>query len=373
MRLFLQIFNHYYNLANFFEQDDSPCLGYFNTAPQKLIGWNDLKSDPTDLAETDIRTNFEPACSQSITMNYKAKSTSQQSTNSITTEKTKRSIFEDVDIQSLEGNFSHSEPEESDKASNFEGNEVQALEKIAQSVENSPDVSNYSDHTASDSKSVYKAPNYKNKKKSNAVYTTKHGTFDIKEHEDLMEQKYGVKLSIRRDVVNKTLFRSLKRFYTDKFNEFYVITKKDSTANYMEKIHYFTLINFSQKTEDLNSKGLTIDQVEKFMSIMISPNHVKSALTDITDINLHKDYYSCLYQYSHKKLANMLLSPVCGYLFTDFINSRNLTNFISTCSTMSQHPEAYEKAGINFLQIIMGLDKKAVKAAKSMKVSQSVI
>jgi hypothetical protein len=304
-------------------------------------------------------------------MNHKAKSASQISTNSITTEK--RSIFRDVDIQSLEGNFSHSDPEESDKASMFGFNEVQALEKIAQSVEKFPDLTNYSDHSASDSKSVYKAPNYKNKKKSNAKYTTKHGTFDIKEHEDLMEQKYGVKLSIRRDVVNKTLFRSLKRFYTDKFNEFYVITKKDSTATYMEKIHHFTFINFSQKAEDLNSKGLTIEQVEKFMSIVISPNHVKSALTDITDINLHKDYYSCLYQYSHKKLANMLLSPVCGYLFTDFINSRNLTNFISTCSTMSQNPEAYEKAGTNFLQIIMGMDKKAVKAAKSMKVSPIVI
>ena len=341
-----------------------------------MIGWTDLRTENIDHADTDVKTNFEPAfspCSPSKAMNNQINS-SQTAAYSITSGK--RSFSREADIQSVEGNFSHSDPEESEKASMFDCNEVQALEKIAQSIERkTQESSTHSEDNGQNCESVYKAPNYKNKnkKKSSATYTTKHGNVDIKVHEDLMEQKYGVKLSVRRDVVNKTLFRSLKRFYTEKFNEFYIITKKDSTAIYLEKIHQFTFINFYQKIEDLTSKGLTIEQVEKFMSIVISPNHIKSTLTDTSDINLHKDFYSCLYQYSHKKLANMLLSPVCGYLFTDFINSRNLTTFISTCSTMSQNPEAYEKAGMNFLQIIMGMDKKALKAANSMKASSLVI
>mmetsp|Transcript_6959 Transcript_6959/g.7782 ORF Transcript_6959/g.7782 Transcript_6959/m.7782 type:complete len:196 (+) Transcript_6959:672-1259(+) len=191
----------------------------------------------------------------------------------------------------------------------------------------------------------------------------------MKTHEKLMEKRYGVKLSLRKDVVNKTLFRSMKRFYTDKFAETFSLSKKESSESYMNKVKAFCTAIFGDKLESLSHSNLTYAQIEKFMSIVISPNHVKSLLVESEDLNLHKEYYSCLYQYSHKKIAKMLLNSVCGYLFTDFINSGNLTQFITTCSTMSQNPKTYEATSKNFLLMIQGKYRKASKASGLTKCS----
>ena len=213
---------------------------------------------------------------------------------------------------------------------------------------------------------VYKTPNYK-KAKTNAKYETKHQTEDISQHENKMEQKYGTKLSIRKDVVNKTLFRALKRYYTELFLKNYDLDTKESSQSYLHKIKEFSYRLFLNRVEELCFLGLTIDRVEKFLAIVISPNHVKPTLKDPEDIALHKEYYSCIYQYSHKKLAKMLLNPVCGHLFTDFVNSGNLTKFISTCSTMSQNFDVYDKAGKSFLEIIKGKTKKPGKGFMGVK------
>ena len=155
--------------------------------------------------------------------------------------------------------------------------------------------------------------------------------------------------------------------------EMFSLSKKESSESYMNKVKTFCKVTFEGKLENIYANNLTYEQIEKFMTIVISPNHVKSLLVEPEDLSLHKEYYSCLYQYSHKKLAKMLLNPVCGYLFTDFILSGNLTQFISTCSTMSQNPETYEIASQSFLLIIMGKDKKALKAAGLTSSSLSMI
>ena len=213
-----------------------------------------------------------------------------------------------------------------------------------------------------ETKEVYKTPNYKNKRRTSTVYVTKHGAHDQSSHDELMKKKYGVKLSVRKDVVNKTLFRALKRFYTEKFESVFALDKKESTSSYMSKVHQFVEDYFKARETELESWGVTVEEIEKLMLVIVSPNHIKSALTEESDLVLYKDYYSCIYQYSHKKLANMLLRPVCGYLFADFINSGNLTAFIHRCSTMSLNPGVYEKAGANFMNILLGKDKKFPKS-----------
>ena len=104
------------------------------------------------------------------------------------------------------------------------------------------------------SPSVYKTPNYKSVKKSTQKYMTKYSTPDLKLHEEKMKEKYGINLSIRKDVVNKTLFRSLKRFHTENFFGRFSLAKKEKPNDYLEKVriycsdmgkHYFTkTLNF---------------------------------------------------------------------------------------------------------------------------------
>lgn len=98
------------------------------------------------------------------------------------------------------------------------------------------------EHKEINQSSVYKTPNYKNNKKSQQKYMTKHSTSDLKLHEERMKQKYGVNLSVRKDVVNKTLFRSLKRFHTEKFFETFELEKRESTQSYLSKISIYCSI-----------------------------------------------------------------------------------------------------------------------------------
>lgn len=218
---------------------------------------------------------------------------------------------------------------------------------------------------------LYKTPNYKGKKKSSTNYETKHNTKDIESHDALMKKKYGVKLSIRKDVVNKTLFRALKRFYTDQFMSQFTLTKKESSESYLQKVRVFCQQLFGQGM--LATATVTYEQIEKFLSILISPNHIKKMLVNTDDLALYEEFYSCLYQYSHKKLARMLTNPVCGYLFTDFVVSGNLTQFITTCTTMNQNAEVYESASKSFLMLISGEDPKALKSGYSKRASKEVV
>lgn len=204
---------------------------------------------------------------------------------------------------------------------------------------------------------MYKTPNYKNNKKSQQKYMTKHSTSDLKLHEERMKQKYGVNLSVRKDVVNKTLFRSLKRFHTEKFFETFELEKRESTQSYLSKISIYCSIMKSKEAE-MENNNITLKDVEKFVAIMVSPNHIKNSLNEGSDANLYKDYYSCLYQYSHKKLASMLCNRVCSFLFSMFIKDGHLSNFIFNCPTMSQNKDIYQKAGECFLANSLGRKKK---------------
>jgi hypothetical protein len=219
------------------------------------------------------------------------------------------------------------------------------------------------------SNQIYKTPNYKQKKRPDAKIMNKHTALNLEKHEAAMEQKYGVKLSTRKDVVCKTLLRSLKRYYTELFFETYELGKKESTESYLHKIQEFSQRILYSKLIDMREWNITLDQATKFIAIMVSPGHIKNSLTEKSDIDMHKDFYSCLYQYTHKKLANMLKNvfwdqtsqsfikmgknAVCGFLFHEFVKDGHLATFISKCSTMSQNSSVYEQMGDSFVKTIL--------------------
>ena len=48
----------------------------------------------------------------------------------------------------------------------------------------------------------------------------------------------------------------------------------------------------SNKLGEMGEWGITLEQAIKFIAMMVSPSHLKSSLTEPTDIALHKDFYS---------------------------------------------------------------------------------
>lgn len=198
---------------------------------------------------------------------------------------------------------------------------------------------------------IYKTPNYKTKRKqacnseeSKAKKTTKNPQEQIK--------KYGVKLSTRKDVVSKTLLRSIKRFYTEAFNEKFELSKTEKTDTYLEKITQFCQETFCTKALEMSDWNISMSEIIKFLSIIVSPTHIKFALKSEEDLSLYKEFYSCIYQYSHKKLNKMLSNKVCGFLFFEFVKEGDLERFITKCATMSQYPQIYRDMSSRFIETI---------------------
>jgi hypothetical protein len=200
---------------------------------------------------------------------------------------------------------------------------------------------------------VYKTPNYKTKRRGKAKNMSKHSTKNLDYHQEMMKSKYGVDLSIRKDVVSKTLLRSLKRFYTEEFSKRFELSKSEKASSYLEKISSFCNEVFQEKTDLIRSWELSLDEIKDFMAIIVSPTHIKFTLQKESDLRLYKDFYSCLYQYSHRKLKTMLKEKVCGFLFHEFKMDGHLTNFIKQCPTMSKHSETYEEMSSTFIQTIL--------------------
>ena len=218
------------------------------------MGCNVSNRENFDFSELDNKTSFDSTIAPGVVQNTDF--SNYNPFGSIASDR--RSFTKEIEIQSVDCNLSCSQYSDKNsvidfgKSSNYfkplnkeplsealnavEKSEVTIAEKTPEITEKKVEMI---PPQSMPTESVYKTPNYKGKKRSNINYVTKHSTKDIKGHEELMKKKYGVKLSVRKDVVNKTLFRALKRFYTDKFMEIYSLSKKESSESYMNKVKTF--------------------------------------------------------------------------------------------------------------------------------------
>ena len=86
--------------------------------------------------------------------------------------------------------------------------------------------------------------------------------------------------STRKDVVNKVLLRSLKRYYTNLFHKetgFNNMTKRAKKRNFVELVDEFManrnlgILDHWNYQRDLNHKSVTADHVQQYISFLISP------------------------------------------------------------------------------------------------------
>ena len=113
------------------------------------------------------------------------------------------------------------------------------------------------------------------------------------------------KLAVRSDVVNKTLLRSLKRYYTAEFENFskFKLQSKSTQKNEI----YAKLIEFTTKIYEDDDRfkqpefsKVTMSDVIFYMGICINPAYMKKNSGSSSDRNKYHNFYSCLYKYSHK-------------------------------------------------------------------------
>lgn len=156
-------------------------------------------------------------------------------------------------------------------------------------------------------------------------------------------------LSIRPDVVHKTILRSMKRYYNTEFETFTgfgAMPDKQRYAEFQQLIRKFVMAEF----KSLN--GLSEQQIEDtifFFGSLISHVHMRRGIKvskQRTQVNfVHK----CLYNYSSKKLAQLMAFEGFEHVIRDFIQFGGIDVVIQGEETLAKNQDVYKTAAEELL------------------------
>ena len=164
----------------------------------------------------------------------------------------------------------------------------------------------------------------------------------------------NVDLSKRQDVLNKSLLRTLKKYFTSKFNQ---ETNYASLKSYQKKSKFldmwvdFVDCHYGSKTAEAASEfGITYDDIYRYIAIMINPELAKKRMRNKKHIRFLKLYYEVLYNYSSKKLILLFNDQVLHYLFDDLKKQGAMHQMIHTDATLVKNKDEYMRTLDEFMQ-----------------------
>ena len=194
----------------------------------------------------------------------------------------------------------------------------------------------------------------------------------IQPKQPVAKQEQG--LSGRKDVVYKTLLRSVKRYYSTEFEtrtEYATLTKSKQEKRCLKIIDRFTRNIFADYlTSEQNAegetkekiKGIDFDLISAFVLALIIPSYVKRNMKHTETFKTYDTFYEWLYRYSHKRLEAALAIPAVAWVFKIFLDGSTFENLLLNDSTLSKDQEAYLAAKNEFIDII---DKVQVSSGSS--------
>jgi len=157
------------------------------------------------------------------------------------------------------------------------------------------------------------------------------------------------KKSIRIDLVNKTVVRSIKRYYTQLFEslnpKFPTNATKDQAKLFEELTNTLTFNLFSSLIADFSPNGITLESIATVLRVFINPDLAKIVDKSRATRTLITSYADVVYKYSHKRLQKLSKNSTFIYLFLKFIREGTFESLIAEDGTMCQNPEAYLAAG----------------------------
>jgi hypothetical protein len=187
--------------------------------------------------------------------------------------------------------------------------------------------------------------------------TSEEGLIDINKEIDFLTAKTEIKesktvskdLSKRPDVVNKTILRSMKRFYFtefETFSGFSAMPDSQRFAKFHQLIREYILSEF-KSLSDLSEQEL--NDTIFFFGSMISHIHMRRGIKvskQRTQVNfVHK----CLYNYSHKKLAQLMTQGGFKHVLRDFVNFGGIDVVIKGEETLAKNQDVYKTSAEELL------------------------
>jgi len=173
------------------------------------------------------------------------------------------------------------------------------------------------------------------------------------------EERRG-SLAVRKDVVNKTLLRSMKRFITQKFEQetgIINLSNEEKKQRFLELLEAFTRnyipkVVEIQKIEDNNDDDENIisqNGVRFIVGLIVSQQLMRSHINSIKERTFFYQYYQLLNKYSHKKLLRLMKNSNFIFVIANFKENGGLEELIKTDQTLMRNPQAYYEAANSFI------------------------
>lgn len=160
-----------------------------------------------------------------------------------------------------------------------------------------------------------------------------------------------VDLSQRKDVVNKTVLRILRRYFTQKFRNMFAQKFKSKLAKnkwYYEYVKRFTAEVFGESHQNL-------DALQTCIASIINPKHMRPE--DIKETGLEKTeffmYYDTIYKYSHSRLVSLFRIKPLAEIYETFFNGP-MAEIMSSEPSVSKNINLYSAVFRDFLMVFRG-------------------
>ena len=160
-----------------------------------------------------------------------------------------------------------------------------------------------------------------------------------------------IDLAQRRDVINKTVLRILRRFYIQKFKEMFpekFKTKQAKNKWFFEYVKKFTIQLFGADHEDLKI-------LQAYLASIINTKHMTK--NDIIETQLENQefltFYNTLYKYSHTRVINLFRVKPIGILYVYFFRAPK-TEMLKSEVSVHNNSQLYEVAFSDFWKVFRG-------------------
>lgn len=151
-------------------------------------------------------------------------------------------------------------------------------------------------------------------------------------------------LSVRADVMNKNLFRAIKREIKTCFKDYLSSSKLKNTKKNFDIGHKSFcdhLLKIYGEMKEL--KSFNQDTYELYLRILVNYCQVKKEANSSATFNMLNTTFDVLYSYSHKKFFDFLAIPEIKFIIKSVIHKVGVSKFISHHSVLVANEEKYKK------------------------------
>lgn len=170
------------------------------------------------------------------------------------------------------------------------------------------------------------------------VSSAKKSSF-AKNRENSSNIKKGSKpLSIRPDVMNKNIFRTLKKQCKRLFN-----LKHASGKNFNSNLNKFAnKMLTSIKSEVSSIADFEKVRFTKYMGLLINYCSMKKNFKTEEDHKMAQEFNDVLYKYTHRSFNEFVMLPEIKAIIILIFKKVSVANFVAKSDVLSKHTEEYE-------------------------------